>query len=66
MGKIWTILKASGIVLEASRGRLGSVLGPSRETRKPSLGRFEDILKTCEAILKRLGASNGRKIKHSM
>ena len=47
-----------GSVLEVSWGGLGA--------RRPSLGRLEDILEVSEAILGRLDASNGGKMKHSM
>ena len=66
LGTVWTILRASGILLEASWGRLGSFLGPSWGARRPSLGRLGGMLEAFEAILGRLGASDGHNMKHSV
>ena len=66
LGTVWTILRASGVILEASWGRLGSFLGPSWGARRPSLGRLGDMLEASQAILGRLGASDGRNMKHSV
>ena len=66
-------LGASRETLEASRGaqaaswgRLGAVFGSSSGPRRPSLGRLGAILEPSEAILGRLGASNGGRTKHSI
>ena len=66
LGTVWTILRASGVILEASWGRLGSFLGPSWGARKLSLGRLEGMLEAFEVILGRLGVSDGHNIKHSV
>ena len=66
LGTVWTILRASGVVLQASWGRLGSFLGPSWAARRPSLGRLGGMLEAFEAILGRLDASDVRNMKHSV
>ena len=66
LGTAWTILRASGILLEASWGRLGSFLGPSWGARRPSLGRLGGMLEAFEAILGRLGVSDGHNMKQSV
>ena len=66
LGTVWTILRASGIILEASWGRLGSFLGPSWGARRPSLGRLACKLEVFESILGYLRASDGRNMKHSV
>ena len=43
LGTVWTILRASGVILEASWGRLGNFLGPSWGAMRPSLG----VLRAC-------------------
>ena len=65
LGTVWIILRASGVVLEPSCGRLGNFLGPSMGARRVSLGRLGDMLEAFDAILGCLGSSNGRKMKHS-
>ena len=51
-----------GTVLRPSWG----ILGPSWVTRKPSLGRLVAILGLSEAILGRLRACNGGKMRQSI
>ena len=55
LGRVWIILKASGAVLEASWGRLEGVL----RGQEVVFGKSWAILDASEAILGRLGASNG-------
>ena len=66
LGTVWTILRASEAVLEAFWNCLGGVLDASWGARRPSLGRLGDISEAPQAILGRLGASNGDKIRHSI
>ena len=51
---------------EAPRRRLEAVLGPSWGARRPPLGRLGAILELSEAILGRLSACNGGKMRHSI
>ena len=66
LGTVWTILRASGVILEACWGRLGSFLGPSWGARRPSLGRLACNLEAFESILGCLRASDRSNMKHSV
>ena len=68
---MWAAVVAAWHTLEhpeAVAGRLGNVLEPWRPggARKLSLGHHGDILGASEATVKRFGASNGGKTRHSI
>ena len=66
LGRLGASREAPERPQEAPRRRLGAVLGPSWGGRRPSLGRLGAILELSEAIIGRLSACNGDKMRHSI